>query len=88
VNGMLLRPWRRPRSAIARLRYREQGQTIIEYALLVAAIAVLLIVGMLFLGGRANDHFPQGWQPAGHPETANGAVRSELRRSLRTALST
>jgi Flp pilus assembly pilin Flp len=52
MNGMRLRPWCRLRSAIARSHHCERGQTIPEYALLIAASAVLLIVGMVFLGGN------------------------------------
>jgi Flp pilus assembly pilin Flp len=52
---MLLRPWRRLRRAIAHLQCRERGQTIGEYTLLIAATAVLLIVGMLFLSGKIDN---------------------------------
>ena len=33
------------------------GASLVEYALLVALIAVVCIVGITFLGGRANDKF-------------------------------
>ena len=65
MNGMLLRPRSRLRSAIGGLPYRERGQTIVEYALLIAGIAVLLIVGMVFLGGKASDHFHKAGSPPG-----------------------
>lgn len=54
-DGMHLRPWSRLRSAIAGLRYGEQGLTNIEYALLIAVAAVLLVGGMGFLGGKIDD---------------------------------
>jgi Flp pilus assembly pilin Flp len=61
-----MRPWRRVRRAIARLHYRQQGQTISEYALLIAGTAVLLIVGMLFLGGKIDNLFSDtGNRPPG-----------------------
>jgi Flp pilus assembly pilin Flp len=55
ANGMHSRPWSRLRSAIAGLRYGEQGLTNIEYALLIAVAAVLLVGGMGFLGGKIDD---------------------------------
>lgn len=57
VNGMHLRPWTRLRSAIAGLRYGERGQTSTEYALLIAMAAVILIVAIMFLGGKVSDRF-------------------------------
>ena len=35
----------------------EIGASLVEYALLVALIAVVCIVGITLLGGRANDKF-------------------------------
>jgi Flp pilus assembly pilin Flp len=55
VNGSRLRPWSRLRSAIAGLRYGEQGLTTLEYALLMAVAAVLLIVAVGFLGSKIDD---------------------------------
>lgn len=37
------------------LTRREDGQTLAEYALILAFIAVLAIVGVAFLGGTIND---------------------------------
>jgi Flp pilus assembly pilin Flp len=39
----------RMHNAIHSLREREEGQTFVEYALLLAGIAILLIVAILFL---------------------------------------
>ena len=46
---ILLRPYLRAQDAIALLRKREEGQAITEYALIIASIAILLFVAMLFL---------------------------------------
>jgi Flp pilus assembly pilin Flp len=62
----LLRRWGGLRAAVAGNRRGEDGQTITEYALVIAAIALLLIVGMLFLGGKVDDHFHKaGTSPPG-----------------------
>ena len=54
---LLLRPFVRVQTAIAELRDREEGQTITEYALIIASIAILLIIAMLFLAGKIDDLF-------------------------------
>ena len=44
----------------ARINARsELGASLVEYALLVALIAVVCIIGITFLGGRANSKFNQ-----------------------------
>ncbi len=57
MSEMLLSPWIRVQTTIAALRDREDGQTITEYALIIASIAILLIVAMLFLAGKVDDLF-------------------------------
>jgi Flp pilus assembly pilin Flp len=57
MNEMFLRPLIRVQTAIAALRNREEGHTITEYALIIASIAVLLILAMLFLAGKLDDLF-------------------------------
>lgn len=52
---MHVRPRGRLGSAIAGLRYGQQGLTNVEYALLIAVAAVILIAGVAFLGGKLND---------------------------------
>ena len=42
---------------IANVREREEGQTFVEYALLIAGIAVLLIVAIIFLKDRIANLF-------------------------------
>ena len=57
MTEILLRPYLKAQTAIAALRDREEGQTITEYALIIASIAILLIVAMLFLAGKINVLF-------------------------------
>jgi Flp pilus assembly pilin Flp len=57
VTETLLRPYIRVQTTIAALRDREEGQTITEYALIIASIAILLIIAMLFLAGKIDDLF-------------------------------
>ena len=57
MSEILLRPYVRVQTTIAALRDREEGQTITEYALIIASIAILLIIAMLFLAGRIDDLF-------------------------------
>ena len=57
MTELLLRPVVRTQTAIQSLRDREEGQTITEYALIIASIAILLIVAMLFLAGKVNVLF-------------------------------
>ena len=42
----------RVQNVIANARQREEGQTFVEYALLLAGIAILLIVAIIFLKDR------------------------------------
>jgi pilus assembly protein Flp/PilA len=46
--------------AINRLLYREDGQDLVEYGLLVALIAIVAIAAVTSLGGTINSVF---WQP-------------------------
>jgi Flp pilus assembly pilin Flp len=57
MTDLLLRPVVSVQTAIAALRDHEEGQTITEYALIIASIAILLIVAMLFLAGKIDDLF-------------------------------
>jgi Flp pilus assembly pilin Flp len=57
MSDILLRPYVRVQTTIAALRDREDGQTITEYALIIASIAILLIIAMLFLAGKIDDLF-------------------------------
>ena len=42
----------RSQNLVANAREREEGQTFVEYALLLAGIAILLIVAIIFLKDR------------------------------------
>ena len=57
MSDILLRAAVGVQSAIYRLRSREDGQTMTEYAIIIAAVAVLLIVALLFLSGRIGSLF-------------------------------
>jgi Flp pilus assembly pilin Flp len=57
MNNILLGPYVLVQSTIEALRNREEGQTITEYALIIASIAILLIIAMLFLAGKIDDLF-------------------------------
>ena len=56
MNDILLRAQVRIQTALSSLR-RQEGQGLVEYGLIIASIAILLIVAMLFLGGRIDDLF-------------------------------
>ena len=58
IDGkVLLAPYRRCRRAIGNLCDRADGQTITEYALILAAIAVVLILALVSFGGKVEDLF-------------------------------
>ncbi len=47
----------RAQNGVAQLREREQGQTFVEYALLIGGIGIFLIVAMVFMRGRIGNLF-------------------------------
>ena len=47
----------RTQNIVANAREREEGQTFVEYALLLAGIAILLIVAIIFLKDRIANSF-------------------------------
>jgi Flp pilus assembly pilin Flp len=47
----------RAQNTVANAREREEGQTFVEYALLLAGIAILLIVAIIFLKNRIANLF-------------------------------
>jgi len=49
----------RTQNVVANTREREEGQTFVEYALLLAGIAILLIVAIIFLKDRIADLFSE-----------------------------
>ena len=46
-------------NTIARLRQREEGQTMAEYALIIGGIAIVVIAGILILGPAIRDLFEE-----------------------------
>ena len=44
-------------NTVARLRERQEGQTMAEYALILGGIAIVVIAGILILGPAINDLF-------------------------------
>jgi Flp pilus assembly pilin Flp len=44
-------------NTIYRLKERQEGQTMAEYALILGGIAIVVILAIVFLGGRINDLF-------------------------------
>ncbi len=57
MSDILLRAAVTAQSSMYNLRDREDGQTMTEYAIIIAAVAVLLIVALLFLSGRIGSLF-------------------------------
>ena len=57
MNEMMLRLTVAIQNMAANAREREEGQTFVEYALLIAGIAVLLIVAIIFLKDRIGNLF-------------------------------
>ena len=57
MTDLLLRPIVSMQTRVSALRDREEGQGLTEYALIIASIAILLIVAMLFLAGKIDDLF-------------------------------
>jgi len=44
-------------NTLANLRERQEGQTMAEYALILGGIAIVVILAIVFLGGRIRDLF-------------------------------
>lgn len=57
---------------LARLRGREQGITAVEYALMVAVVALLLVVGFYFLFTNISDKFSSTGQCLKNRPSAEG----------------
>jgi Flp pilus assembly pilin Flp len=57
MSEMLLRAQVRVQTALYSLRHRQEGQGLVEYGLIIASIAILLIVAMLFLAGKIDNLF-------------------------------
>src|SRR5918996_333356 len=59
MSDILLRAQVRVQTALYSLRHRQEGQGLGEYGLIIASIAILLIVAMLFLAGKIDDLFSE-----------------------------
>jgi Flp pilus assembly pilin Flp len=57
MSDILLRVQVRFQTAWFAIRQRQEGQGLVEYGLIIASIAILLIVAMLFLAGKIDDLF-------------------------------
>jgi pilus assembly protein Flp/PilA len=57
MSDLLLRAQVRVQTTISSLRHRQEGQGLVEYGLIIASIAILLIVAMLFLAGKIDNLF-------------------------------
>jgi Flp pilus assembly pilin Flp len=57
MSDVLLRASVRVQSALASLKNREDGQTMTEYVLILAGIALLVILAVWFLGGAIDQLF-------------------------------
>ena len=44
-------------NGLFKLRERQEGQTMAEYALILGGIAIVVILAIVFLGGRIRDLF-------------------------------
>jgi pilus assembly protein Flp/PilA len=59
MSDILLRAQVRVQTTLYSLRHRQEGQGLVEYGLIIASIAILLIVAMLFLAGKIDDLFSE-----------------------------
>ena len=57
----------RAQNVVANVREREEGQTFVEYALLLAGIAILLIVAIIFLKDRIANLFSKTGSSLSNP---------------------
>jgi pilus assembly protein Flp/PilA len=59
MSDILLRAQVRIQTGIYAIRHRQEGQGLVEYGLIIASIAILLIIAMLFLAGKIDDLFSE-----------------------------
>ena len=57
MSDILLRAQVRVQTTLFALRHRQEGQGLVEYGLIIASIAILLIIAMLFLAGKIDNLF-------------------------------
>jgi pilus assembly protein Flp/PilA len=59
MSDILLRAQVRIQTGLYTIRHRQEGQGLVEYGLIIASIAILLIIAMLFLAGKIDDLFSE-----------------------------
>jgi Flp pilus assembly pilin Flp len=59
MSDILLRAQVRIQTGLHAIRHRQEGQGLVEYGLIIASIAILLIIAMLFLAGKIDDLFSE-----------------------------
>ena len=57
MSDILLSGQVKVQTALYSLRHRQEGQGLVEYGLIIASIAILLIIAMLFLAGKLDNLF-------------------------------
>lgn len=57
VTGVIRSAWNRLASALIRIRHGENGATAVEYGIMVALIAAVIVAVVLVLGQEINDAF-------------------------------
>ncbi len=70
MSDILLRVSVRVQSALASLKNREDGQTMTEYVLILAGVALLVILAVWFLGGEVEDLFSDTGSTVSNPPTS------------------
>ena len=88
---LLMRPPARVQTTIAGLRDRQGGHTIIEYALILASLAIIMAVSVLFFAGKVDHLFskketsPSVMRPPTarcDPNDSGHCVRTSVARAL------
>ena len=59
MSDVLLKTAAVVQTRFAELRNREDGQTMAEYALILAGIAILVLLAVVFLGGEIEELFQE-----------------------------
>ena len=67
-------------NTVFRLKERQEGQTMAEYALILGGIAVVVIAAIVFLGGRITDLFRATGSSITNPVGVVGHGYADLRR--------
>jgi Flp pilus assembly pilin Flp len=70
-------PRRRLRASLAGRRHDEEGQTNVEYALIVAGVAVILIAAIWTFGGSTEGRFTTTANVPGNLRPPSGEVRCD-----------